>query len=111
MLENVLEANSRAVVAEASASVTGVNAQIGARVGRVEVGISNTPLQAHAEGPGAIAETGASLEYAGASAGFHAGEARAGPFAARAGLKFGAGIRNGVPEVDLGPVTVPCCIM
>ena len=115
LLEGVLEANARAVAAEASAtaevSVTGVNAQIGARVGRVEVGISNTPLQAHAEGPGAIAEAGASLEYSGAAAGFHAGEARAGPFAARAGLKFGAGIRNGVPEVDLGPVTVPCCIM
>ena len=35
------------------------------------------------------------------------GEARAGPFAVRAGLKFGVGVRNGVAEVDIGPVTVP----
>ena len=80
-------------------------------MGRVEAGISNTPLYAHAEGPGAIAETGASLGYTGASAGAHFGEVRAGPFAARAGVKFGLGIRDGVPEVDLGPITIPCCIM
>merc|ERR1711962_1762935 len=51
-----------------------------------------------------------SLEDAGATAGVHAAEARAGPFAVRAGVKFGMGMRHGVPEMDLGPVTFPCCI-
>ena len=50
-----------------------------------------------------------SWKYTGASVEASAGEARAGPFAARAGVKFGAGFRNGVPEVDLGPVTVSAC--
>ena len=35
----------------------------------------------------------------------------AGPFAARAGVKYGGGIRDGVPEVDVGPITTPCSIM
>ena len=52
-----------------------------------------------------------SWDYTGAAVAASLGEARAGPFAARAGVKFGAGVRNGVPEVDLGPVTVPCSIM
>lgn len=76
-----------------------------------EAGIKNTPLKAHAAGPGAEAEIGVSQEYMGATAGAHLGEARAGPFAVRAGFKVGAGVRDGVPEVDLGPVTVPCCVM
>ena len=52
-----------------------------------------------------------SWKYTGASAGAHFGEAKAGPFGVRAGVKFGAGIRNGIPEVDLGPVTAPCSVM
>lgn len=60
---------------------------------------------------GAEAETGASWDYTGANVGAALGEARAGPLAVRAGVKFGAGVRNGVPEVDLGPVTLPCSIM
>lgn len=64
-----------------------------------------------AEGPAAKVEIGTSSEYTGASVGAHAGEARVGPFAARAGVKVGAGVRDGVPEVDLGPVTVPCSVM
>ena len=63
------------------------------------------------QGPAANAETGVSWDYTGAAVAASFGEARAGPFAARAGVKFGAGVRNGVPEMDLGPVTVPCSIM
>ena len=82
-----------------------------ARVARVEAGISGTPFKVHAEGPAAGAEAGISAGYVGLSAGAHAGEARAGPLAVRAGVKFGAGVRDGIPEVDLGPVTAPSCIM
>lgn len=78
---------------------------------KAEAGIADTPLQAHAKGPGAEAEAGISKEYIGASAGAYVGEAKAGPFGVRAGVKFGAGIRNGIPEVDLGPVTTPCSVM
>lgn len=77
---------------------------------KVEAGITHVPFaQVSASGPGANAETGVSWKYTGASAGAYAGEARAGPFAARAGVKFWVEIRNGVPEVDLGPVS--CSVM
>ena len=77
---------------------------------KVEAGITHVPFaQVSALGPGANAETGVSWKYTGASAGAYTGEARAGPFAARAGVKFGVGIRNGVPEVDLEPVS--CSVM
>ena len=66
-----------------------------------------TILQVGAQGPSAQAEAGASWEYTGANVGASLGEARAGPFAVRAGFKLGAGIRNGVPEIDLGPITAP----
>ena len=77
----------------------------------MEAGIAHTPLQAHVQGPAAGAEAGASWDYAGVGVGASLAEARAGPFAARAGVKIGIGCRNGVPEVDLGPVTSPCSIM
>lgn len=81
-----------------------------ALLGKVEAGITHVPFaQVSVSGPGANAETGVSWKYTGASAGTYAGEARAGPFAARAGVKFGVGIRNVVPEVDLGPVS--CSVM
>ena len=76
----------------------------------VSYGIKDTPVQASVEVGGAKAEAGASFEYAGASAGVHAAEARAGPFAVRAGVKFGMGVRNGIPEIDAGVITFPCCI-
>ena len=63
------------------------------------------------EGPGAKVEIGTSSEYKGASVGVHLGEVGVGPFAVRAGLKIGAAERDGVPEVDLGPVTAPCSLM
>lgn len=117
VVEDILEANARAVVAEAAAHAGVGLADLGAKAGaavtvaKVQAGISNTPLQASAEGPGANAEAGVSFNYAGASVGAHVGEARAGPFAVRAGVRFGAGIRHGVPELDMGPLTVPCSIM
>ena len=83
-----------------------------ATVAKVQAEITNVPLaQVSATGPEAKAETGVSWKYTGGSLGAYAAEAKAGPFAARAGVKLGAGIRNGIPEADLGPVTVPCSIM
>ena len=74
--------------------------------------MTNVPFaQASATGPEAKAEAGVSWKYTGASAGAYVGEAKAGPFAVRAGVKVGIGFRNGVPEADLGPVTTPCSIM
>ena len=118
ILKDVLEAEASAEFAKAEASIsysplTGqlVNAQAGVAVGKAGVGITNTPLQAHVSVGEAGGEAGVGWKYTGASVGASVAEAKAGPFAARAGLKFGAGIRNGIPEVDLGPVTIPCSIM
>ena len=88
-----------------------MNAQAGAALGKAGVGITNTPLQASVSVAEAGGEAGVGWQYTGANIGASAAEARAGPFAARAGVKFGGGIRNGIPEVDLGPVTTPCSIM
>lgn len=117
LLEGVLEVEAEASTLKASAHAGAGVAQLGALAGaeasvvKVGVGITNTPLQAHASAIGAGAEAGVSWKYTGASAGAHLGEVQAGPFGLRAGLKIGAGIRNGVPEVDAGPVTAPCCVM
>ena len=118
LIEGVVEAQARAVAGEAQASagvgLSCLGAFAGASVSgaKAEVGVSNVPFaQAGVSVIGAGAETGISWKYSGASAGAHLAEARAGPLAVRAGVKFGAGIRNGVPEMDLGPVTVPCSIM
>ena len=83
---------------------------VSAASAKVEVGITNVPFaNAGASLAGAEAEVGSSWRYTGASAGAHLAEAKAGPFGIRAGFKLGGAIRNGVPEVDLGPVTVPAC--
>ena len=92
--------------AGAGAHVMGAVASAHATVGRVEIG-----NEIYAEGPGAGAAVGASLPYTGVSVGAHAGEAMAGPIGVRAGVKFGVGLHNGIPAVDLGPVTAPCSIM
>ena len=111
-----IEANAKASLCSANAGasigLTGARAGASAQYLTAEVGLKNTPLQAHVELVGAGAEAGASVGYIGASAGAHLAEVRGGPFRARFGLKFGGGIRNGIPEVDAGPVTIPaCCIM
>ena len=117
-IKGIVEANANAEFAQAGASITYepltgqlVNAQAGAHVGKAEVGVKNTPLQAHVSVGEVGGEAGVGWQYTGASVGASLAEAKAGPFAARAGVKFGGGIRNGIPEVDLGPVTTPCSIM
>ena len=92
------------------------NNLIGASVttAKVEAGLTNIPLaNVSAEGPGAGADAGVSWKHTGVSAGAHFGEAKAGPFSVRAGVKFSAGIRNGIPgaHVNLGPVTASCSVM
>ena len=64
-----------------------------------------------AQAPAAGAEAGVSRDFTGVGVGASLAEARGGPFAARAGVKFVIGVKNGAPEVDLGPVTAPCSIM
>lgn len=59
----------------------------------------------YAQGPCAEASAGPG----GFSVGAHAGEVGAGPFAARAGAKFGAGIEDGIPTLHAGPVS--CSVM
>ena len=60
----------------------------------------------------AEAETraGVSFNYTGAEIGASLFEAQAGPFAIRAGLKFGVAVKEGVPEVHAGPVST-CLLM
>lgn len=117
LVEGIVEASAEAYVGKAAAEAgvgiehLGAYAVAEAVTARAGAGIAHTPLQAHAQGPAAGAETGASWDYAGGNVAASLGEARAGPFAVRAGVKFGAGIRNGVPELDLGPVSVPCSVM
>jgi len=94
----------------ATANPDGVMAVAHASVARVEAGVPGIPFaNAHAETLGAGAQAGVSWNYTGVSAGAHLAEAQAGPFAVRAGVKFGIGIRNGVPEIDAGPVS--CSVM
>jgi len=113
LIDGVFEAKASADAAKVGAKATvghenlGAYAKAEAVAGKVEAGITHTPFQVSAQGPSAHAETGASWDYTGVNVGASLGEARAGPFAVRAGLKFGVGVRNGVAEVDIGPVTVP----
>lgn len=117
LVEGIVEASAEAYVGKAAAEAgvgiehLGAYAVAEAVTARAGAGIAHTPLQTHAQGPAAGAETGASWDYTGGNVSASLGEARAGPFAVRAGVKFGAGIRNGVPELDLGPVSVPCSVM
>ena len=117
LVEGIVEANAEAYVGKAAAEAgvgiehLGAYAAAEAVTVRAGAGIAHTPLQAHAQGPAAGAETGVSWDYAGGNVSASLGEARAGPFAVRAGVKFGAGIRNGVPELDVGPISVPCSVM
>jgi len=117
LVEGIVEAGAEAYVGKAAAEAgvgiehLGAYAVAEAVTARASAGIAHTPLQAHAQGPAAGAETGVSWDYTGGNVSASLGEARAGPFAVRAGVKFGAGIRNGVPEMDIGSVSVPCSVM
>eukprot|EP01083_Nonionella_stella_P276047 937766_1 len=101
---DVLAAN-----ASADASVIGVRAQADATVVKAQAGFKGTPINVSASGPSAKAGAACRLDDIEASAGAYLAEATAGPFAVREGVKFGAGVKNGVPFVDAGPVS--CLIM
>jgi hypothetical protein len=70
-------------------------------------------LRLRGELPAARAGLRAELEsgWVAASAGFHFIELSAGPFAARAGVKLGGGLENGIPVVHAGPISTPCSLM
>ena len=111
-----LHAGASAVAGKATAKVGvgiehfGAYGKAEAVTCRAEAGIKYVPLlHAHAQGPAAEGEAGASWEYFGGNVGASAGEIEVGGVALRAGFKIGAGIRRGVPQVDLGPVS--CSIM
>ena len=118
IVEDIIEARANADFCKAKAGVEYsalkaqlVHAEAGVAVGKAGVGITNTPLQASVSVGEAGGEAGVGWQYTGANIGASVAEAKAGPFGVRAGVKFGAGVRNGIPEVDLGPVTTPCSIM
>lgn len=71
-----------------------------ALLAKVEAGITHVPFaQVSVSGPGANAETGVSWKYTGTSEGAYAGEARAGPFAARAGVNLGSELEMLFPKL------------
>ena len=108
-----VEANASAAKASAGAStsVMGLEAKANAHVAKLQCGVKNTPLQVSVGAIDAGAHAGASVRYVGASLGVYLAETKVGPFAVRAGVKFGAAIENGIPVIDVGPVTTPCCII
>ena len=65
-------------------------------------GLKNTPFQAKVTIGEVGGQAGVGWKHTGASVGASVAEARAGPFEARLGVKFGVGMKNGVPEIDLG---------
>jgi len=100
--------------AEGLHSVAGAEASLGRAQAALATGFR--PLDRHltatASAPTAEAEAEASLETGTltASAGAHVGELSAGPWAVRAGGKFGGGVEGGVPVLHAGPVSTPCSI-
>ena len=108
-----VEANASAAKASAGAStsVMGLEAKANAHVAKLQCGVKNTPLQVSVGAIDAGAHAGASVRYVGASLGVYLAETKVSPFAVRAGVKFGAAIENGIPVIDVGPVTTPCCII
>ena len=79
-----------------------VNGRASYAVGKTTVGLKNTPLQAKVTVGEVGGQAGVGWKHTGASVGASVAEARAGPFEARLGVKFGVGMKNGVPEIDLG---------
>ena len=117
LVEGIVEAGANGYVGKAAAEAgvgiehLGAYAAAEAVTARAGAGIAHTPLQAHVQGPAAGVETGVSWDYTGANVSASLGEARAGPFAVKADLKFGAGIRHGVPQLKAGPITAACSVM
>lgn len=118
--QGCLAALSSGPEGEAWARAHGLHADAGARanLGRAVAGVRtglvplDRNLEASATAPGADASAEASLESwtLSASAGAHAGELQAGPFAVRLGGKFGGGFEGGVPVLHAGPFSGPCCV-
>lgn len=93
--------NNEVKTAGASASATVATAQ---------AGIAGTPLQVSASAPTASANAAIGFRSISAVAGAHVGEVTVGPFASRAGVKFGVEIGR-KPADHIGPTIVPCSIM
>eukprot|EP00438_Fugacium_kawagutii_P028389 Skav224372 [mRNA] locus=scaffold2603:84609:86308:+ [translate_table: standard] len=104
-------ASAGSAEASAEATVLGVKASAEVTAAKVSAGLQGTPLQASLSGPTVGASAGLGLKQTGAAVGIHAGEAQAGHFAVRAGVKVGAEVSNGIPVVHLGPVSTPCTVM
>jgi len=90
----------------------GVYAEV--TVAKTEVGIKGIPVvsgiaRASASGPTASGGAKVDLFNGDATVGVaaHAGEACAGPFCARVGVKFGGGLEGGIPVLHLGLFSIP----
>jgi hypothetical protein len=116
LVEGIIEASLSASVAKASAGASGdlLGASVcaEAHLARASAEMRFTPasaLQAHVSALGAGAKVGLDATYIGANVNCHLAEAAAGPFAVRAGLQFGAAVEHGIPVLDMGPFSAPCC--
>lgn len=105
------EAEAPNAKSQAEASCLGVKVAAKTSIGHVAVGFDGSPARALASGPTVGASAGIHASLIGASVEAHAGEVSLGPFAVRAGVKFGGGIENGIPVRHLGPVSIPCSIL
>lgn len=116
-----VDAGVHAVEAGAHVVASGYTAKADARATAARGGISATsgikPLDKHLNAGGNVLSAGAGAEASlesltlSASAGAHLAEANAGPFAVRAGAKFGGGLEGGIPVLHAGPVSAPCSVM
>ncbi|CAG5103906.1 Oidioi.mRNA.OKI2018_I69.chr1.g995.t1.cds [Oikopleura dioica] len=103
--------------AEAGANYEAPKGQLGdfqasARAGKITAGVDYIPgASASASVLEAGARAGFGYEFTGYEAGASLAEVQAGPFALRAGFKFGVAIKRGVPEVHAGPITTPGCFI
>lgn len=116
-----VEAGWHAMEAGAHAVASGYTAKADAQATFARGGVSATsgikPLDKHLNAGGNVFSAGAGAEASlesltlSASAGAHLAEANAGPFAVRAGAKFGGGVEGGIPVLHAGPVSAPCSVM
>jgi len=115
---DLLKPNAGAVLigvgADAKLSPVDTHAFAKATAGEAHAGVKGVPYaEAHASLPTATAgiEVNPVTGTAYAGAGASLLEAEAGGFGVRLGFKVGAGVRNGIPQLDLGPVSAPCSVM
>jgi len=105
------QADVCAARARAHAGVFGAGAEASVHVAGAKAGIEDTPLNVGARALHAGAKANVELEKGNAKleAGAALLESNLGPFGFRVGAKVGIGLENGIPVVDLGPVSVPVC--